>query len=101
MDESRPCYTEWNKSEKEKQVSYINTYTWNLERWFWWTYFQGSNADADIENKLMDKWAREEGEGETNGESSMETYILPYVKEIANGSLLYDSGNLKQGSVTT
>ena len=54
------------------------------------------------ENRLLNTGGGgEQGEGATNGESSMETYILPYVKEIANGSLLYDSGNLKQGSVTT
>ena len=29
---------------------------------------QGSSADADIENKLMDKGGGEEGEGEMNGE---------------------------------
>ena len=28
-----------------------------------------------------------------NGESSMEIYTLPYVKQIASGNLLYDSGN--------
>ena len=36
-----------------------------------------------------------------NGESSMETYTLPYVKQIASGNLLYNSGNSNQGSVTT
>ena len=35
------------------------------------------------------------------GESNMETYILPYVKQIANGNLLCDSGNSNRGSVTT
>ena len=44
---------------------------------------------------------REEGEGGTNGESSTETYTLPYVKQIANGNLLYDSRNSNQGSATT
>ena len=24
-------YTEWSKSEREKQILYINTYKWNLE----------------------------------------------------------------------
>ena len=33
-----------------------------------------------------------EGEGGTNGETSMETYTLPYVKYIASGNLLYDAG---------
>jgi len=41
----------------------------------------------------------EEGEGGMNREN-METYTLPYVKEIANGNLLYDSRNSNQGSVT-
>ena len=50
-------------SEKEKQILYINAYLWNLERCFWSTYMQGSSGDADIENRLMDKGRREEGEG--------------------------------------
>ena len=36
-----------------------------------------------------------------NRESSMETCILPHVKLIARGNLLYDLGNSNQGSVTT
>ena len=34
-----------------------------------------------------------EGEGGTNGESSIETYTLPYVEYIASGNLLYNAGN--------
>ena len=49
----------------------------------------------------MDTVAEEEGEGEMYGESTMEAYTLPYVKEIANGSLLCDSGNANWGSETT
>ena len=33
-------------------------------------YSQGSSGDADTENSLMDTGSGEEGEGETNGESS-------------------------------
>ena len=33
----------------------IIIYIWNLESWYWWTYLQGSNGDADIENRFMDK----------------------------------------------
>ena len=36
VDEPRANYTEWSKSEREKQMSQINTYIWNLERWYWW-----------------------------------------------------------------
>ena len=33
----RLCHTEWRKSEREKQISCINTYMWNLEKnWYGW-----------------------------------------------------------------
>ena len=31
MDGPRDYYTKWNKSEREKQMSYDITYTWNLK----------------------------------------------------------------------
>ena len=31
VDEPRAYYTEWSKSEREKQMLYIDTYIWNLE----------------------------------------------------------------------
>ena len=78
MDKPRAYHTEWSEPERGKQIQYIDTYIWNLERWYWWTFLQGSNGDTDIENKPLD--TEGEGEGGTNGESSMETYTLPYVK---------------------
>ena len=40
---------------------------------------------------------KREGEGGINAENSMETLIhLPYVKQIASGNLLYDSGSSNQ-----
>ena len=59
MNEPRAYYTEWSKSEREKQTLYINAYIWNLERWYWWTYLQGSKGDADIENRLVDTLGKE------------------------------------------
>ena len=38
VDEPRVCRTEWSKSENGKIILYINTYIWNLEKWYWWTY---------------------------------------------------------------
>ena len=34
-----------------------------------------------------------EGEGGSHGERSVETHTLPYVKQIASGSLMYDAGS--------
>ena len=42
-----------------------------------------------------------EDEDGKNGEGSMETCTLTYVKQIASGNMLYGSGNLSRGSVTT
>ena len=33
VEEARFCYTEWSKSKREKQISYINTYIRNLEKY--------------------------------------------------------------------
>ena len=38
----------------------------------------------------MDTGGGGEREGGMDGGSNMETYTLPYVKQIANGNLLYD-----------
>ena len=59
---------------------------WNLERWCWWTYLQGSNRDADIENRFVD--TVREGEGCTNWKINIETYTSPHVKQRANGKFL-------------
>ena len=32
VERPRECHTERSKSEREKQISYINTYMWNLEK---------------------------------------------------------------------
>ena len=61
-------------------------------------------CSAPVETKTWrtDRWTQpewEEGEGGRYGESNTQTY-LPYVKQIANGNLLYDSGNSLWGSVT-
>ena len=32
VDGPRVCHTEWNKSEREKQIPYANTYMWNPKK---------------------------------------------------------------------
>ena len=65
MDRPRDYLTKWSKSEKEKQISYINVYMWNLEKWYRWTGLQGRNRDTDVKNKRMDtkgekRWGEDE-----------------------------------------
>ena len=37
VGDPRTCYMKWSKSEREKQISHISTYIWNLEKWYWLT----------------------------------------------------------------
>ena len=72
---------------------------WNLERWYQRIYLEGSNEETDIKNRLTDT-----GRGEETVrcmERVTWKLTLPYVKEIANGDLLFVSGNSDRGSVST
>ena len=64
-------------SEREKQILRINAHIWNLERWYWWTYLQGSSGDTDTEKVLVDMG--QGGKGGTNQEIGIKTCTLPHV----------------------
>ena len=51
----------------------------------------GQHRHTDIKNRFLDTAG--EGEGGMNWEDSTETYTLPYVKQRANGKLLYNTGH--------
>ena len=51
----------------------------NLEKWYRWTHFQGSNRDAEVKNRLGD--TEREGESGTNWDIRMDIYALPLAKE--------------------
>ena len=61
MDKPEAYYTEWSKSERERQILYINAYTWNLERWCLCSYMQGSKGDREVKNRLLDSVGKGEG----------------------------------------
>jgi len=54
---------------------------------------QDSKRDTDVKNRLLDSVA--EGEGEMIWENSIETCILPYVKQIASPSSMHEAGHSK------
>ena len=71
-------------------MPYVNAHVWNLEKCYWWTYLQGRNRDADMEDSPVDTVGEEEGE--MNWESSIDKYTPPCVKLIAHGKMLYTKG---------
>ena len=82
-------------TQKERQIPYVNAYIRNLERWYWWSYSRGNKRDADIKDQLLDTVG--EGEGGMIWDSGIytEIYTLPYVRRMAGGNLLYNTGNPK------
>ena len=78
VDGPRDCYTDWSKSEREKQILYNITYMWNLEKWHRWTYLQSRNRDTDVEDKLMD--TKGERGGGMNWEIGIDIYTLLCIK---------------------
>ena len=60
-------HTEWSKSERGKQISYINAYVWNLEKLYKWAYLQSRNRDTNVENKCMDTKGEKRRWGELGG----------------------------------
>ena len=50
MGGPRDYHTEWNKSNREREISYI-TYMWNLKNGYRWTYLQIRNRVTDVANK--------------------------------------------------
>ena len=85
--------TEGSKSEREKQILYINAYIWDLQTGYQWSYLQGSKGDTDAENRLSDSAG--EGKGGRIRENSIDTCTLPYVKQMAGASLMHEAGHPK------
>ena len=91
VDEPGAYCTEWSKSEGVRQILYINVYIWNLERWYQWFYMQSNKRDTDVKNRLLDSVG--EGKGGMIWENSIETCILPYVKQSTSASLVHEAGH--------
>ena len=47
------CYTEWSKSEGEKQMSIIMHIRGIWKNWYRWSYLQSRNRDTEVENKSV------------------------------------------------
>ena len=54
---------------------------------------QGSKGNTDKKNRLLVTVG--EGEGVKTRQGGIETYALPYIKQLASGTLLYDAGTPK------
>ena len=54
MDGPRDNHTKWSKSEREKQIRYIDTiYVESEKNWHGWSYLQSRDKDTDVESEHM------------------------------------------------
>ena len=67
--------TERSKTERGKQILYINTYMWDIEKCYRWTYLQGKSRVLNVQSKHMDTRGRA-----VNWEIGIDIYTLPCVK---------------------
>ena len=80
MDGPRDCHTEWSKPDRDRQISYVTTYRWNLKTDTKWTYSWNRNRLTDIENKLMVHKGDSSSGGERNYQFGVNIYKLLYIK---------------------
>ena len=89
----RDCPTEWSKSEREKQISYINAYMWNLKKK---NGTDGHSWKAEIETQMQrtNVWTPRGGrEGRMNWKIGIDIYMLQYIKQITDENLLHSTGS--------
>ena len=75
-------HTEWSKSDREKQILYINTHV-ESKTWHRWTYLQSRNRDTDIKNKRTDTKRGRGWEG-NNGLGDRDWHIYTTMYEVDN-----------------
>ena len=92
VDEPRAYYTEWSKSERKRQILYINTYIWNLENGMDDPTCRAAK-ETHVTNRLLDYVG--EGKGGMIWENNIETHTLPYLKQMTSVSLMHEEGHPK------
>ena len=89
-------------SQKKKDKYHILMHIYRIQKNGTEEFIYRAAMDTQIQRTGI--WSQGGGrkeKGGTNGDSDMETYTLPQVKQIANGNLLYGSGNSNRVSVST
>ena len=86
-------YTEWSKSRRETPIHYINVYMWNLERWLMMTLYARQQKRHKYKEQTFGLCGRRWGWDDLM--NSIETCILPYVKQMTSASSMHEAGNSK------
>ena len=97
MDATSDYHTEWSKSERERQIPYDNTYTWNLK---YGTNEPVYKTKIDSQIQRTDLWlprGKRVGQGCIGSLGWVDVnYSILYTGWINNTVLLYSTGNYIQ-----
>ena len=80
-------------SQKETDKYRVLTHIWDLERWYWRSYMQGSKGNTDVRKRRLDSVG--EGEGGMIWQNAIETCTLPYVKQMTSASSMHEARHPK------
>ena len=75
----------------------MNTYVWDLEKWYRWTHLQDKSRDEDVGNKHVDPG----GSGGMHWEIGVDVCAVPHAKKTAGENLLHRAGISAGRSVMT
>ena len=89
MDGLRDGHPKRSKPDRERQISYDISYTWNKKN-DTGTYLQNRNRLTDIENKFL-VTKGEEGGGGIDEVYEINKHIQPQIRQINNKVLLYST----------
>ena len=93
MGGTRDSYPEWSKSERERQISYVITYIWNL------IYSTNEPLNRKENHELGEETCGCQGGGGASGmawESEVNRCKLLHLEWISNENLLCSTGNYIQ-----
>ena len=80
--------------------AHTHVYMWNLEKWYWWAYLQGSSRERHRRREQTCGHSGEKGRVGCIQRVAL-TCVLSCVKQIASGKLLHSTGSSAQCSVMT
>ena len=96
VDETRAYYTEWSKSEREKQILYINTYMESRRMVLMNLFAKQQWRHRHREQTCGQCWGRR-GRWWDEWREKLGCIYTSIWKQTANGNLLCDSGNSNGG----
>ena len=97
MNGPRENYALWNKSDRERQIFYAITYTWNLKNKT--NVYNKTEIDSQREQTSCYQWGEGRREGHDKGRGLKHKLLC--IKQISNKDILNSTGKYSHCFVIT